>query len=112
EFPENAMPFYVDGFAFHALPVLHGADYTCFGFGFGPQGSRVVYISDYTALLPKTEALLQRWSTAPDKISILILDVLFPDATTSTVHANLEESLALVRKYRPNKAFFVGLGHY
>ncbi|CAE7350819.1 unnamed protein product [Symbiodinium necroappetens] len=112
EIPEDTSPFYVDGFPFHALPVLHGADYTCFGYGFGSLGSRVVYISDYTALLPETEALLERWSSQPDKISILILDVLFPDATKSTVHANLEESLDLVRRFRPEKAFFVGVGHY
>ncbi|CAE7203454.1 unnamed protein product [Symbiodinium natans] len=65
EIPEDTSPFSVDGFPFHALPVLHGADYTCFGYGFGPRGSRVVYISDYTALLPKTEALLDRWSQQP-----------------------------------------------
>ena len=40
EIPEDTSPFYVDGFPFHALPVLHGADYTCFGYGFGSHGSR------------------------------------------------------------------------
>jgi len=110
--PEDATAFDVDGFPFHALPVLHGADYTCFGYGFGPPGARVVYISDYTALLPETESLLLRWSQQPDKIAVLVLDALFPDATPSTVHANLQESLELVRRLQPTKAFFVGLGHY
>ena len=51
EIPEDTSPFSVDGFPFHALPVLHGADYTCFGYGFGPRGSRLlVRTSCYTAI--------------------------------------------------------------
>ena len=44
--------------------VLHGKDYVSYGFGFGGEGRRVVYLSDYTALLPATEALLARWTAA------------------------------------------------
>ncbi|CAJ1359626.1 unnamed protein product [Effrenium voratum] len=112
EIPEDTSAFHVAGLTLHALPVLHGADYLCFGYGFGPAGGRVVYISDYTQLLPKTEALLKLWSQPPDGIELMILDVLHPDATRSPVHACLEESLDLVRRFRPRKAFFVGMGHY
>lgn len=39
EIPEDTSPFEVDNLKLHALPVLHGADYVSFGYGFGPPGS-------------------------------------------------------------------------
>lgn len=64
------------GLAVTALPVLHGADYTCYGFAFGPPQERVVYLSDYTALLPQTDALLASWSSGGEAIHLLVLDAL------------------------------------
>ncbi|CAL1159188.1 unnamed protein product, partial [Cladocopium goreaui] len=110
EVPEDTSPFEVQGLMIHALPVLHGADYVSFGYGFGPKGSKVVYISDYTELLPRTETLLEHWSQ--DGIAVMILDMLFPSSQKALVHANLDDSIALVRRYRPRKAFFVGMCHF
>ena len=39
---------------------LMAAEWRCFGFAFGGAGDRVLYISDYTELLPPTEALLKQ----------------------------------------------------
>ena len=71
---------------------------------------RVVYLSDYTALLPATEALLARWTAAPDAIDLLVLDALSWDKP-SPVHANVEISIALARRLAPRKALLVGMGH-
>lgn len=110
EVPEDTSPFEVQGLMIHALPVLHGADYVSFGYAFGPKGSKVVYISDYTELLPRTETLLEQWSR--DGIAVMILDMLFPSSQKAPVHANLDDSMALLRRYRPRKAFFVGMCHF
>ena len=110
-FPEDTTaPFEVDGLVVHPLPVLHGKDYVSYGFGFGGEGRRVVYLSDYTALLPATEALLGRWTAAPDAIDLLVLDALSWDKP-SPVHANVEISIALARRLAPRKALLVGMGH-
>ena len=110
-FPEETTaPFEVDGLVVHPLPVLHGKDYVSYGFGFGGEGRRVVYLSDYTALLPATEALLARWTAAPDAIDLLVLDALSWDKP-SPVHANVEISIALARRLAPRKALLVGMGH-
>lgn len=110
EIPEDTSPFEVDNLKLHALPVLHGADYVSFGYGFGPPGSRVVYISDYSQILPRTEKLLEQWSK--EGIAVMILDMLHPDSKKSNVHANLDESVSLIKRFRPQKAFLVGMGHY
>lgn len=112
-FPEDATPFSVEGLVVRALPVMHGADYTSFGFAFGGVGSRVVYLSDYTELLPPTAALLDAWSREGDAttggIALLVLDALTRDYK-SPVHASLEQSIELARRYRPARTLCVGMG--
>ena len=76
EFDADGSPFDAIGLSVLPLPVLHGRDYVCFGFGFGPPGSRVAWISDYTALLPHTEAVLDAWAAEPDGIALLVLDAI------------------------------------
>ena len=108
-FPEDATPFSVEGLVVRALPVMHGADYKSFGFGFGGVGSRVVYVSDYTELLPPTAALLDAWSRESGGIALLVLDALTRDYK-SPVHASLEQSVELARRYRPARTLCVGMG--
>ncbi|CAL1172393.1 unnamed protein product, partial [Cladocopium goreaui] len=45
-------------------------------------------------------------------VKVMILDMLFPSSQKALVHANLDDSIALVRRYRPRKAFFVGMCHF
>mmetsp|Transcript_25731 Transcript_25731/g.76012 ORF Transcript_25731/g.76012 Transcript_25731/m.76012 type:complete len:433 (-) Transcript_25731:1258-2556(-) len=100
----------VVGLAVTALPVLHGADYTCYGFAFGPPQERVVYLSDYTALLPQTDALLASWSSGGEAIHLLVLDALRAEGS-HPVHATLSESVELARRLRPRRTLLVGMGH-
>jgi len=110
---------------------MHGADYVSFGFGFGPPGGRCVrlsnyitlniplhtthalrcvYLSDYTALLPPTEALLAEWCEEPGGIALMVLDALQP-VNAHPVHATMEESVELARRLRPQRVLLVGMGH-
>jgi len=91
------------------MPVMHGEDYVCFGFGFGPEGARCVYLSDYTRLLPATEVLLARWSCGRG-IALLVLDALNPDGT-HPVHASLEQSVNLARLLKPRRTLLLGMSH-
>ena len=104
-FPEDTSCFDVCGLQMRALPVLHGSDYTSYGFAFGPERARVVYISDYTELLPDTEALLASWR---GEIELMVLDALMLDEPRPT-HACVRQSIDLVRRYRPRKALLVGM---
>ena len=122
------------GLAVTALPVLHGADYTCYGFAFGPPQERVVYLSDYTALLPQTDALLASWSSGGEAIHTCScstrcvpraatpphLPPPWPRHTHDTrprrvssgshpVHATLSESVELARRLRPRYTRLVGV---
>ena len=92
------------------LPVLHGADYTCYGYAFGAQEERAVYLSDYTELLPATEKLLVEWSSNGRQIAVLVLDALRPEGQ-HPVHASLEQSVQLARRLRPKRTLMVGMGH-
>jgi hypothetical protein len=58
----STMLFTVAGLRVTPLPVMHGEDYVSYGFGMGEAGGRLVYISDYTRILPQTMELLERWS--------------------------------------------------
>lgn len=99
----------VCGLELYALPVLHGTDYTCFGYGWGPVGRRSVYLSDYTELLPETEALLARWC-AEGRIDLLVLDALHLDQPHA-VHASALQSIQLARRLQPRKTLLVGMSH-
>lgn len=105
------------GLAVTALPVLHGADYTCYGFAFGPPQERVVYLSDYTALLPQTDALLASWSSGGEAIHLLVLDALRAEGShpapspppVATAHPRHASTARLVRQPpRPRHSLRVG----
>mmetsp|Transcript_7364 Transcript_7364/g.24397 ORF Transcript_7364/g.24397 Transcript_7364/m.24397 type:complete len:195 (+) Transcript_7364:933-1517(+) len=107
----------VVGLAVTALPVLHGADYTCYGFAFGPPQERVVYLSDYTALLPQTDALLASWSSGGEAIHLLVLDALRAEGShpapspppVATAHPRHASTARLVRQPpRPRHSLRVG----
>ena len=104
----------VYGLTIHCLPVMHGSDYTCFGFAFGPKDGRTVYLSDYTKLLPQTEALLREWSGCEggsgSRIELLVLDALRWSGA-HPVHATVEESVALAQSLKPRRCLLVGMGH-
>ncbi|KAJ1458510.1 beta-lactamase-like protein [Pelagophyceae sp. CCMP2097] len=110
-FPADTAPFSpFAGLEVRALPVMHGEDYVCYGFGFGPPGSRVAYISDYTRLLPATLDLLSAWQREPGGIAVLVLDALNQSAFCP-VHATVEQSLDVARKFRATRTLLVGMGH-
>ena len=65
------------------------------------EGARVVYLSDYTALLPPTDALLSHWS-ALGHIDLLVLDALRMEGA-HPVHATGVESVQLARRWAAPK---------
>lgn len=89
------------GLEITSVPVWHGTDYTCQAFVFGSD-ERVAYLSDVSAVPDDTMALLEQ---AP--IDILVVDCLFEGP--HPVHFGIEQALALVRRLRPKKSFFVGM---
>ena len=99
----------IHGLEITCLPVWHGEDYISFGFGWGPEHARVVYLSDYTALCPSTEALLTSWASQ-GSIALLVLDALRMSGA-HPVHATGDESIELARRLRPTQALLVGMGH-
>ena len=109
-FPEDCSEFRVAGLTVRALPIMHGADYLSFGFGFGATGSRVVYLSDYTALTQPTEKLIDEWTLESDGIMLMVLDAL-RECGSCPVHASMDQSLDLVQKYRPKRTLLVGMSH-
>ena len=85
------------GQRFVPVPVLHG-DLPVLGFRFGP----VAYVTDFSTV-PKTSLPLL------EDLEVLVLDALrhAPHPT----HSSLEQSLALVERLRPRRAFFTHIAH-
>ena len=85
------------GQRFVPVPVLHG-DLPVLGFRFG----RVAYVTDFSTV-PKTSLPLL------EDLEVLVLDALrhAPHPT----HSNLEQSLALVERLKPGRAFFTHIAH-
>ena len=95
------------GLAVTALPLLYGADYVCFGFGFGPARARTVYLSDYGTTGDRGAAdEVER----EEGIELLVLDALRWDES-HPVHASALESIEVARRLRPQKTLLVGMGH-
>ncbi len=90
-------PFDLWGMRMVPLPVLHG-DLPVLGFRF----HRTAYITDFSAIPESTMAMLQ-------DLDVLILDALRhnPHPTHSTV----EQSLEIVNRLRPRRAFFTHIAH-
>jgi phosphoribosyl 1,2-cyclic phosphate phosphodiesterase len=85
------------GQRFVPVPVLHG-DLPVLGFRFG----RVAYVTDFSTV-PKTSLPLL------EDLDVLVLDALrhAPHPT----HSNLKQSLALVERLKPRRAFFTHIAH-
>ena len=85
------------GQRFVPVPVLHG-DLPVLGFRFGP----VAYVTDFSTV-PKTSLPLL------EDLEVLVLDALrhAPHPT----HSSLEQSLALVERLKPRRAFFTHIAH-
>jgi phosphoribosyl 1,2-cyclic phosphate phosphodiesterase len=85
------------GQEFVPVPVLHG-DLPVLGFRFG----RVAYVTDFSTIPETSLPLLE-------DLEILVLDALrhAPHPT----HSNLEQSLALVERLKPRRAFFTHIAH-
>ena len=85
------------GQKFVPVPVLHG-DLPVLGFRFG----RVAYVTDFSTI-PEASLLLLAG------LDVLVLDALrhAPHPT----HSNLEQSLALVERLKPRRAYFTHIAH-
>ncbi|MGH9405111.1 MAG: MBL fold metallo-hydrolase [Terriglobia bacterium] len=90
-------PFELWGLRMVPLPVLHG-ELPILGFRFG----NTAYVTDYSTIPESTLALL-------DGLDVLILDALRhkPHPT----HATLEQSLEVVARLKPRRAFFTHISH-
>ncbi len=90
-------PFEVWGMTMTPLPVWHG-NLPVLGFRFG----RAAYVTDFSTIPDSTLALLEG-------LDVLILDALRHQPHPS--HSTLEQSLALVEKLKPRRAFFTHIAH-
>jgi phosphoribosyl 1,2-cyclic phosphate phosphodiesterase len=90
-------PVEIHGVSFVPVPVLHGESEIC-GFRFGSAA----YLTDFSDIPEPSMALLQG------------LDVLFLDALRHTphpTHSTVANSLALVDRIQPKRAFFTHIAH-
>ena len=62
----------VGGLKVTPFPVLHGEDYISHGFLFGPEGSRICYISDVSRVPPESIDFLREQSP----VQLLVCDAL------------------------------------
>ena len=104
--PAPPAPFTVCSLEVLPLRVLHGGDYISYGFMTGPPSARFVYLSDISAMLPETDAVLK----AQESVALMVVDALFVEKVHST-HMNLTQALYLIRLYRPKRAVLVGMSH-
>jgi len=85
------------GRRFTPIPVLHG-DLPVLGFRF----SQAAYVTDFSTIPESSMPLLEG-------LSVLILDAL--RHTPHPTHSHLEQSLALVERLKPQRAFFTHIAH-
>jgi phosphoribosyl 1,2-cyclic phosphate phosphodiesterase len=90
---------YIDLFGAHfqPIPVIHGRE-TINGFRFGAAA----YLTDMSGLPEESFALLEG-------LDILVLDALRRSPHPS--HSHLENSVAIVEKLKPRRAFFTHMSH-
>lgn len=90
-------PFELWGQPWVPVPVVHGR-MPVLGFRFG----KAAYVTDFSVIPESSLALLER-------LDVLVLDALRhkPHAT----HSNVEQSLALVERLKPRRAFFTHIAH-
>jgi phosphoribosyl 1,2-cyclic phosphate phosphodiesterase len=90
-------PFDLWGERLTPLPVLHG-NLPVLGFRFG----KTAYVTDFSSVPETTLPLLEG-------LDVLILDAL--RHTPHPAHSNIEQSLALVARLKPQRAFFTHIAH-
>jgi phosphoribosyl 1,2-cyclic phosphate phosphodiesterase len=90
-------PFALWGLQLIPVPVLHG-DLPILGFRFGSAA----YVTDFSTIPESSLALLKG-------LEVLILDAL--RHKPHPAHSNLEQSLALVERLKPRRAYFTHIAH-
>eukprot|EP00434_Breviolum_minutum_P023671 symbB.v1.2.020881.t1/scaffold1778.1/size101634/1 len=98
----------VDGLPLRVFPVWHGGTYISLGFAFGDRlkgGYPLVYISDISAVPPKTMTFLEE--AAACGIDLFMVDALSRGGHPT--HMSLDEAVELVRKLRPSRTLLVGM---
>lgn len=97
ELHEISGPVELFGATFEPLPIMHG-DTEIWGFRFGAAA----YLTDFSDIPPATMERLTR------------LDILFLDALRHKphpTHSTVENSLSLVDRLKPKRAFFTHIAH-
>ncbi|KAG8348982.1 hypothetical protein TRVL_00199 [Trypanosoma vivax] len=114
-------PFYIpafgDEFSMYAVPVEHGENYVALGFVFG-RGVRFrsagqldngraccVYLSDLSAVPPKTMAFLRDLV----KIDVLIVDMLLGPGQTHPSHYCMDDVMKLIETLQPARTYGIGM---
>jgi len=98
----------VDSLPLRVFPVWHGGTYISLGFAFGDRlkgGYPLVYISDISAVPPKTMTFLEE--AAACGIDLFMVDALSRGGHPT--HMSLDEAVELVRKLRPSRTLLVGM---
>ncbi len=95
--PAAPAPLELLGARFEPLPVWHGT-LPVLGYRFGANA----YITDFSEIPPSTLERLQA-------LDLLILDAL--RLRPHPTHSNLENSLRLVERLRPRRAYFTHIAH-
>lgn len=85
------------GVRFQRIPVIHGRQ-TITGYRFGS----VAYLTDLSALPPESLPLLT-------DLDVLIIDALRREPHPT--HSNLANSIAIVERLKPRRAFFTHISH-
>eukprot|EP00906_Rhabdomonas_costata_P018624 RCo027178 len=96
-------PVEICGLEFTVLPVYHGGQYVSLGFSFG-RNCRVVYLSDVDRVPEGTMSFLQGFP-----IDVLVLDCLHGPGRTHFSHLCYDQSVDLVFRLQPSRAYFVGM---
>ena len=89
--------FSLNNILFKPIPVFHGKDYITFGYKF----LNIAYLPDISGIPEDSEKLFEN-------LDILIIDALRPEGFHRS-HFTLEQSLKVVRKYKPKKTFFTDI---
>eukprot|EP00897_Mesotaenium_endlicherianum_P003849 jgi/Mesen1/3492/ME000197S02509 len=100
----SSSTFSAAGLDMTPLPVMHGEDYISLGFLFGKREC-VAYVSDVSRIPPEVEQLEGRGA-----VDLLILDSLYKGARHNT-HICFAESLEIIRRLRPKRAYLIGMTH-
>eukprot|EP00753_Platysulcus_tardus_P021352 PLAT8860.1.p1 GENE.PLAT8860.1~~PLAT8860.1.p1 ORF type:complete len:358 (+),score=168.92 PLAT8860.1:1-1074(+) len=97
----------VYGLPLTCFDVWHGHDTRSLGYSFGARGE-LLYISDVSAIDEDQLAWLETLDT-----ELLVIDSLLPAwlGRTHGTHMSEEASLEVVRRLRPRRTLFIGLGH-